>query len=64
MDFAYSPRAVELQTKLLKFVDDFEVWFDPTAGVVQVRSASRIGRKDLGVNRARVEALRAALAAS
>ena len=52
------------QTKLLKFVDDFEVWFDPTAGVVQVRSASRIGRKDLGVNRARVEALRAALAAS
>ena len=52
------------QTKLLKFVDDFEAWFDPAAGVVQVRSASRIGRKDLGVNRARVEALRAALAAS
>jgi uncharacterized protein (DUF1499 family) len=31
--------------------------------VVHVRSASRLGRKDFGVNRARVEALRAALAA-
>jgi uncharacterized protein (DUF1499 family) len=52
------------QTRLLKFVDDFEAWFDPAAGVVQVRSASRLGRKDFGVNRARVEALRTALAAS
>jgi uncharacterized protein (DUF1499 family) len=29
--------------------------------VIHVRSASRIGRKDFGVNRARIEAIRAAL---
>lgn len=50
-------------TRWLKFVDDTEFWFDPQAGVVQVRSASRVGRRDFGVNRARVEAIRAALAA-
>ena len=51
-------------TRLMGFVDDTEFWFDPAAGVIQVRSASRVGRKDLGVNRARVEAIRAQLAAS
>jgi uncharacterized protein (DUF1499 family) len=50
-------------TKLLKFVDDVEFWFDPQAQVVQVRSASRIGHGDRGVNRARVEAIRQQLAA-
>ena len=47
-----------------RFVDDTEFWFDPGAGVVQVRSASRLGESDLGVNRARIEAIRAQLAAS
>ncbi len=51
-------------TRWLKFVDDTEFWVDPDAQVVQVRSASRVGRGDLGVNRARVEAIRAALAAA
>lgn len=50
-------------TRLMKFVDDLELWFDPVHQVVQVRSASRVGRKDFGVNRQRVEALRAGLAA-
>jgi uncharacterized protein (DUF1499 family) len=50
-------------TRWLKFVDDAEFWVDPQARVIQVRSASRIGSNDLGVNRARVEAIRAALAA-
>jgi len=50
-------------TPLMKFVDDLELWFDPENRVVQVRSASRVGRKDFGVNRKRVEALRAGLAA-
>jgi uncharacterized protein (DUF1499 family) len=48
-------------TQLLKFTDDVELYLDKAAGVIHVRSASRIGRKDLGVNRARVEQLRAAL---
>lgn len=51
-------------TRWLGFVDDTEFWFDPQAQVVQVRSASRLGRRDFGVNRARVEAIRAALAAA
>jgi uncharacterized protein (DUF1499 family) len=54
---------VQFSTRWMKFVDDAEFWFDPAAGVVQLRSASRVGRKDFGVNRARVESIRQALAA-
>jgi uncharacterized protein (DUF1499 family) len=49
---------VQFTTRLLKFVDDAEFWFDPANKVIQVRSASRIGRNDFGVNRQRIEALR------
>jgi uncharacterized protein (DUF1499 family) len=54
---------VEFTTRWMRFVDDAEFWFDPAAGVVQVRSASRLGESDLGVNRARIEAIRTRLAA-
>ena len=50
-------------TRWLGFVDDAEFWVDPAAQVIQVRSASRVGRKDFGVNRARVELIRERLAA-
>jgi uncharacterized protein (DUF1499 family) len=40
------------------FVDDVEFTYDEKAGLLHVRSASRLGRRDYGVNRARVEALR------
>lgn len=50
---------VQCTTRLMRYVDDLELWADPAAGVIHVRSASRLGRSDLGVNRARVEALRA-----
>ena len=53
---------VQVTTRIMKYTDDVEFWFDPAAGVVQVRSASRLGKRDLGANRARVEAIRAALA--
>jgi uncharacterized protein (DUF1499 family) len=53
---------VQFTTRWMKFVDDAEFWFDPVHAVVQVRSASRLGRKDFGVNRARIEAIRRALA--
>ena len=46
----------------LKFTDDLELALDTSARVIHVRSASRIGRGDLGVNRKRVEAIRAAMA--
>ena len=48
-------------TALMRFTDDVEFWFDPAANVMQVRSASRVGRKDFGVNRSRVENIRARL---
>ena len=53
-DYLYA----QYTTKLLQFVDDVEFWVDPVAQVVQVRSASRIGHGDRGVNRARVEEIR------
>lgn len=55
---------VQFTSSGLKFVDDTEFWFDPVNKVIQVRSASRIGRGDLGVNRKRIEIIRAALAAA
>jgi uncharacterized protein (DUF1499 family) len=59
-DYLYA----QFTTPLMKYVDDVEFWFDPVAGVVQVRSASRVGHGDRGLNRARVEAIRANLAAA
>jgi uncharacterized protein (DUF1499 family) len=55
---------VQFTTRWMKFVDDAEFWFDPANNVVQLRSASRVGRKDFGVNRARIESIRQALAAN
>ncbi len=49
-------------TALLKFTDDVEFALDAGKGIIDVRSASRLGQKDFGVNRARVEAIRSALA--
>ena len=46
----------EFRSKLLGYVDDVEFFFD--GNVIQVRSASRLGRRDFGVNRKRVEELR------
>lgn len=59
-DYLYA----QFTTPLMKFVDDAEFWYDPAAQVIQVRSASRVGEGDMGVNRKRIEAVRAALAAS
>ena len=48
----------EFQTKVLKFIDDVEFVLDESASVIQMRSASRLGRKDLGANRNRLEVVR------
>jgi uncharacterized protein (DUF1499 family) len=50
----------ECQTRLMKFTDDVEFALDEQAGVIQMRSASRLGRRDFGTNRKRLEAIRAA----
>jgi len=47
----------EFRSKLLGYVDDVEFFYDGAA--IQVRSASRLGRRDFNVNRNRVEQLRA-----
>lgn len=51
--------AAEYSTKTLGFVDDVE--FRLADDAVHVRSASRVGYSDRGLNAARVEALRAEL---
>lgn len=48
----------EFATPLMGFVDDVEFLLDPTVGQIQVRSASRLGESDLGLNRQRIETLR------
>jgi uncharacterized protein (DUF1499 family) len=40
------------------FVDDVEFLVDDAAKVIHVRSASRLGESDMGVNRSRIEAIR------
>jgi uncharacterized protein (DUF1499 family) len=45
---------------LFRFIDDIEVRFDDAAAVIQVRSGSRVGYSDMGVNRKRMEAIRKA----
>jgi uncharacterized protein (DUF1499 family) len=46
------------RSRIFRFVDDVELVVDAEAGLVHVRSASRLGYSDLGVNRQRVEAIR------
>ena len=51
----------EFTSMIFRFVDDVEFYFPASeSGVVriEIRSASRAGRSDLGVNRKRVEAIR------
>lgn len=54
----------EFSTRLMGFVDDTEFYLDENAGVIHVRSASRLGSSDFGVNRERVETIRAKFAAA
>lgn len=53
-DYLYA----EFTSGLMGFVDDVEFYLDSGSGVFQVRSASRLGQSDLGVNRKRIETIR------
>lgn len=44
----------EARSRIFRFVDDVELVIDAEAHVFRFRSASRVGRSDLGVNRARM----------
>ena len=48
----------EFRSRLFRFVDDLEVRLDDDKTTLHIRSGSRSGTSDLGVNRKRVEALR------
>ncbi|AIE74214.1 MULTISPECIES: DUF1499 domain-containing protein [unclassified Synechocystis] len=52
----------EARSRLMGFVDDLELYFPGDRPVIEVRSASRLGESDLGVNRRRLEQIRLALA--
>jgi uncharacterized protein (DUF1499 family) len=54
-DYLYA----QCSTALLRFTDDVEFWLDRPSAVIQLRSASRLGQGDLGVNRSRIEKIRA-----
>ena len=49
---------VEFRSRIFRFVDDVEFLFDRNNKVIHVRSASRTGYSDLGVNRKRMEKIR------
>ena len=46
------------RSRIWRFVDDVELRMDAGGKAIHVRSASRVGKGDLGVNRKRVERLR------
>jgi uncharacterized protein (DUF1499 family) len=54
----------EFRTPLMRYIDDVEFFHDDKAGVIHVRSASRLGRRDFGVNRKRIEELRSLVSSS
>ncbi len=51
----------EATSLVLHFVDDIDAVLDADAGLIHIRSASRMGHSDFGVNRKRIEAIRAQL---
>lgn len=54
-DYLYA----EFTSALMGYVDDVEFYLDPSKpNEIQVRSASRLGQSDLGVNRKRIEEIR------
>jgi uncharacterized protein (DUF1499 family) len=48
----------QFTTFFMRYIDDVEFMVDRDKAVIHVRSASRLGRKDFGVNRERVESIR------
>ncbi len=51
----------ECRSRLFGFVDDLEFYWDAREGLCHVRSAARLGYYDFGVNRRRLEKIRAEL---
>ena len=48
----------EATSKWMKYIDDLEVSFFPESNILLIRSESRVGESDLGVNQKRVDLLK------
>ena len=48
----------EATSRWMKYVDDLEVSFLPESNILLIRSESRVGESDLGVNQKRVDLLK------
>lgn len=48
----------ECRSRLFRFVDDVDLLFDDQAKLIHFRSAARLGRRDFGVNRERMDEIR------
>ena len=53
-DYLYA----EFSSKLMGFVDDVEFYAPAGESIIHTRSAARLGKSDLGVNRKRTEEIR------
>ncbi len=51
---------VEFTTSVMRFTDDVEFLLQPEQRIIDLRSASRVGYWDFGVNRSRVRRIRSA----
>ena len=54
----------EFRSRWFKFVDDVEFWMPDDKAIIHIRSASRVGYSDFGVNRKRAERIRASITSS
>ena len=61
---AEDPDYVHAEYQAAIFIDDVEFYLPDDADRIHVRSASRVGHSDMGANRRRVEAIRAAFASA
>ena len=48
----------EVTSRIMKYVDDLEVSYIPENNLIVIRSESRVGEGDFGVNKKRVELLK------
>lgn len=48
----------EFRSRVFRFCDDVEFYYEKDSGRIHFRSASRVGHSDLGVNRERMEHIR------
>jgi len=50
--------AFTFSSSIFRFVDDLEIRIDTDQNMIHIRSASRVGRSDRGVNKKRIEQLK------